>query len=122
MRTKTMMTHTLKATAIAALIGLGALTLPAPAQAGNGRAWGAGLVGFGIGAIVGSALAPREVYVAPPPDYYDDYDYAPAAYGPVYGPPPWTAEWYAYCANRYRSFNARTGTFMGYDGQPHFCQ
>ena len=24
--------------------------------------------------------------------------------------------------SRYRSFNARTGYFMGYDGQPHFCQ
>ena len=34
---------------------------------------GAGLVGFGVGAIVGSALAPQTVYVAPPPPVY----YAP---------------------------------------------
>lgn len=35
---------------------------------------------------------------------------------------PWTAKWYRYCANRYRSFNARTGYFRGYDGRRHFCR
>jgi hypothetical protein len=116
----------LKAIAAAALIGAAALTLSAPAEAGRyyrghgGSNWGAGLLGFGIGAIVGSALTPREVYVEP----YDDYEpvYGPAAYGPGYGPPPWTPEWYTYCAQRYRSFNARTGYFRGYDGLPYFCQ
>ena len=109
----------LKAIAAAALIGAAALALPAPAEAGRGynhghggSSWGAGLLGFGIGAIVGSALAPREVYVE-----------EPAYYGPAaYGPPPWTPEWYTYCAQRYRSFNARTGYFRGYDGVPYFCQ
>jgi hypothetical protein len=120
-----MTNRNLKAIAAAALIGVAALTLSAPAEAGRGyyyghghggNAWGAGLIGFGIGAIIGSALAPREVYVVPPPP-------EPAYYGPVsYGPPPWTPEWYTYCAQRYRSFNARTGYFMGYDGLPYFCQ
>jgi hypothetical protein len=110
--------RTLTAIAAAAVIGLGTLALPAPAEAGRGNAWGAGLVGFGIGAIVGSALTPREVYVAPPP-----YAYEPAYYGPAaYGPPPWSPDWYAYCSSRYRSFNPRTGYFMGYDGVPRFCQ
>ena len=112
-----MTNRTLRSIAAAALIGTAALTLPAPAEAGHGNDWGAGLLGFGIGAIVGSALAPREVYVVP------DYDYEPAYYGPAaYGPPPWTPEWYTYCAQRYRSFNARTGYFRGYDGLPYFCQ
>ena len=112
-----MTNRTLKSIAAAALIGTAALTLPAPAEAGRGNGWGAGLLGFGVGAIVGSALAPREVYVVP------DYDYEPAYYGPAaYGPPPWTPEWYTYCAQRYRSFNARTGYFRGYDGLPYFCQ
>ena len=114
-----MTNRTLKSIAAAALIGLGTLALPPPAEAGHGHGggWGAGLLGFGVGAIVGSALAPREVYVVP------DYDYEPAYYGPAaYGPPPWTPEWYTYCAQRYRSFNARTGYFRGYDGQPYFCQ
>jgi len=117
----------LKTIAAAALLGAAALTLSAPAEAGRGYyrhgyggGWGAGLLGFGIGAIVGSALTPREVYIEP----YDDYEpaYGPAAYGPGYGPPPWTPEWYTYCAQRYRSFNARTGYFTGYDGLPYFCQ
>ena len=114
-----MTNRTLKSIAAAALIGLGTLALPAPAEAGHGHGggWGAGLLGFGVGAIVGSALAPREVYVVPV------YDYEPAYYGPAaYGPPPWTPEWYTYCAQRYRSFNARTGYFRGYDGLPYFCQ
>jgi hypothetical protein len=34
---------------------------------------------------------------------------------------PWSAEWRAYCAERYQSFNSRTGTYKGYDGQSHFC-
>ncbi len=65
-------------TMMASTIGIAALTLAAPANAGD--ALGAGLLGLGIGAIVGSALTPSEVYVVPPPPYY---------YGPVvYGPPP----------------------------------
>jgi hypothetical protein len=62
-------------------IGLAALALSAPANAG-GSDVGAGLLGFGIGAVVGSALAPQQVYVAPPPPAY----YAPPP--PVYVAPP----------------------------------
>ena len=54
---------------VAAAIGV-ALSPIGSAHAGNGSAVGAGLVGFGVGAIVGSALAPQAVYVAPPPVYY----------------------------------------------------
>jgi hypothetical protein len=110
-----MVNGTVKAVAAASLIGAMALGVAAPAEAGHGDAWGAGLVGLGVGAIIGSALAPREVYVVPPPP-------PPAYYGPVaYGPPAWTPEWYDYCAARYRSFNPNTGYFVGYDGYPHFC-
>lgn len=108
----------LKPLAAAAMIGLIALTFASPAEAGRyrgggGSALGAGLLGFGIGAIVGSALTPREVYVAPPP---------PAYYPASYGPPPWSPEWYEYCTYRYRSFNPNTGYFMGYDGIARFCR
>jgi len=34
---------------------------------------------------------------------------------------PWTPGWREWCQNRYRSFNASTGTFRGYDGLDHFC-
>jgi hypothetical protein len=74
----------------AAVIGTAALLLTSPAQAG-GSAVGAGLVGFGVGALLGSALAPREVYVAPPPPvvYYAPPP-PPVYYGAVvYGPTPY---------------------------------
>ncbi|MGO8841453.1 MAG: BA14K family protein [Methyloceanibacter sp.] len=130
------MTRTnLRALTVAALIGLGALSLSATAQAGywGGHGywgggpgyWGAGLVGLGVGAAIGSALA-APVYVGPPyagPPPPPAVAYNPAGYGPgAYGPPAWTPEWYTYCAQRYRSFNSHTGYFTGHDGQPYFCQ
>lgn len=115
-----MINRNLKAIAAAALIGASTFMLPGTAEAGHGDAVGAGLLGLGIGAIIGSALTPQTVYVTPPPPpppyYYAPY--APAAYGP----PPWTPAWYSYCASRYRSFNPNTGYFIGYDGIPRFCQ
>jgi len=62
-----------------AAIGIAALSPTAPAHAGD--AVGAGIIGFGVGALLGSLLTPSEVYVVPgPPPYY---------YGPVvYDPPP----------------------------------
>ncbi|MDH6266952.1 hypothetical protein M2360_002349 [Rhizobium sp. SG_E_25_P2] len=77
--------------------------------------------------------APRRVYVEP--DMADE-DYAAPGQDDDYYPArparrqinastgalePWTARWRAYCADRYQSFNARTGTYKGYDGQDHFC-
>jgi len=111
------------------MVGLIALSLSAPAEAGDGWGpgwghwhggwggrgyWGAGLIGLGVGAAIGTALAAP---AGPPPP--------PGVYAPVagaYGPPAWTPEWYTYCAQRYRSFNSHTGYFTGYDGQPYFCQ
>jgi hypothetical protein len=106
----------LKAIAAAALVGALALAAPAPAEAGHGNAVGAGLLGFGIGAVVGSALTPSTVYVAPPPP--------PAYYGPAaYGPPPWSPAWYRYCRNLHGPyFNASTGYFQGGDGGWYFCR
>ena len=34
---------------------------------------------------------------------------------------PWSPEWFRYCGDRYRSFDPDTGTFIGYDGEAHFC-
>jgi hypothetical protein len=47
------------------------------------------------------------------------YDPAPVYYS---RPAPWTPEWYDYCGDRYQSFNARTGYFLGFDGNYHFCR
>ncbi|MDM9621755.1 hypothetical protein A6U87_13125 [Rhizobium sp. AC44/96] len=90
-----------------------------------------GAVGLATGLIVGSAIAaprydePR--YIDPPYAYDDAPVYAappPRYYRPV---PvraelePWTPQWERYCSYRYRSFDPRSGTFIGNDGMSHFC-
>ena len=37
-------------------------------------------------------------------------------------PQPWTAQWYAYCAEKYRSFDRRTGSFVTYAGRRRLCR
>src|SRR5262245_33773867 len=68
------------------------LSFTVPALAGGGSAIGFGIAGFGIGALLGSALAPTAVYVGPSGYYYDPYYdryYYDPYYGPEdYGPPP----------------------------------
>lgn len=93
----------------------------------------AGALGLIAGAVIaGSANRSQPVY----DDYYEqpqprrvyrqDY-YQPAPQRRVvyssggYGMEPWTPEWYQYCSDRYRSFNPRSGTFVGYDGVARFC-
>src|SRR4051794_21752043 len=65
-------------------LGIAVLSFTPPAKAGDSL--GAAIAGFGIGAILGSFIAPAEVYFVPPPPpyyYYDsDYYYGPAGYGP----------------------------------------
>ncbi|MFP5076693.1 BA14K family protein [Rhizobium sp. YIM 134829] len=96
---------------------------------GDGLALGA--IGLATGVVLGSALAspppPRygeRVYIDPPVDYYEPAPvYRPR---PVvvqsYGLRPWTPAWYDYCERRYRSFDPRSGTFVGYDGREYFCR
>jgi hypothetical protein len=67
---------------------------------GNGNALAAGALGLATGAIIGGALAQQQAqptYVAP-------------SNGSV-----------AYCAQRYRSYDPASGTYLGYDGQRHPC-
>jgi len=81
----------------------------------RGDAVAAGIIGLGIGAIIGSTLSQPSSPPPPPRTYYP----APQ---PVYSAlEPWSPSWYRYCEERYRSFNPRTGTFRGFDGQDHFC-
>lgn len=84
-----------------------------------------GALGLATGLIIGGAIAgsqPRYVE----PDVYVEPDYYPeqrAYRRPVVVPTyePWTQSWYRYCSERYRSFDPRTGTYVGYDGLEHFC-
>ena len=81
---------------VTASIGIGAILLTAPAHAGSSDV-GAGLLGFGVGAILGSALTPQTVYVAPPPPpvYYVPPP-PPVYYGAVVYGPPYRYGYYKY--------------------------
>jgi hypothetical protein len=97
----------------------------------RGGGWGWGLGGFAAGAIIGSAIAAPYYYGG----YYPYGAYYPAY--PAYGyPPPPPPGYYGgpaaapvgpagadagYCAQRYKSYDPGTGTFLGYDGQRHPC-
>jgi hypothetical protein len=103
-----MMRTSLKTMVAVAAIGSAALSLATPANAGSGDALGFGLLGLGIGAILGSALTPTEVYVVSPP---------------AYGPPAWTPAWYRYCRALHGPyFNPRSGYFAAADGGYYFCR
>lgn len=102
-----------------------------PRHRGHGDAVAAGVIGLAAGAIIAGALAqpqrptyyapppPRVIYEQPAPVYYPQ---APArvTYQSA-GFEPWSRSWYNYCSQRYRSFNAQTGTYRGFDGADHFC-
>lgn len=105
----------------------------------------AAAAGLAAGAVIGGALSqpryypyspPSSVYIAPPrPQPYDPSVPVPNTpiYAGSYPPPPvvapapvapvqGSADWNAYCASKYRSFNPATGMYKGYDGQFHYCR
>ncbi len=61
---------------------------------------------------------PHRVYYAQQPQYVDGPDVVYAERG---GAEPWSRAWFRYCEGRYRTFDARNGTFVGNDGAAHFC-
>ena len=111
------MEHAMKKTtlaiAAAAAVAMGTISAPTTADAYcYGCGVGAGVAGGLIaGAIIGGAIANSQ------PRYYG----GPAYYGgPVYnGPPPGDAV--AYCMQRFRSYDPRSGTYLGNDGFRHPC-
>ncbi len=82
----------------------------------------AGVLGLAAGALaVGLTARSEPVYYDPP--YREPVRAYPRRVYDEYagGFEPWSAEWYDYCSDRYRSFDPRSGTFVGYDGQERFC-
>jgi BA14K-like protein len=94
-------------------------------RGGWGWGWGAPAAGgFVAGALVGSALA-APYYYAPGPyyPYYPSPYYPPAPagyYARGSGPPP-AGDAVAYCEQRFRSYNPKTGLYIGTDGHLHPC-
>lgn len=79
----------------------------------NNGAWvAAAALGLAAGAALGAAAAGNSA----PPTVQSG---APVTRN---GIPPWTPAWYQYCSNKYKSFNAQTGLYLGYDGKYHYCQ
>lgn len=98
---------------------------------GFGGGWGYGAAGLATGLIIGSAIAQPGYYgpgyygsgygygYAPPPRYY--YGAPRRYYVNDAGLRPWSPAWSRYCSGRYRTFDGRSGTFVGNDGARHFC-
>jgi hypothetical protein len=94
-----------------------------------GRCWGCGFGGgFVAGAIIGGALA-APYYYGPGPyyggPYYGPGPYYPAPAAPAYygGPAPAGpgGDAVAYCMHRFKSYDPRTGTYLGLDNARHPC-
>jgi hypothetical protein len=80
---------------------------------GGGAAVGLGIAGALIGgAIIGATQQP-----------YGYYGYGPGYYGPAYVvPAPYVGgDAVSYCAQRFRSYDPYSGTYVGYDGFRHPC-
>jgi hypothetical protein len=82
------------------------------------RGWYPGAVA--AGAVVGGALAANAYYGDP---YYDDTYYDNGYYddGTAVAVVPAEGGDASYCAQRYRSYDPASGTYLGYDGLRHPC-
>jgi hypothetical protein len=87
------------------------------------RGGGAVVPGLIAGAVIGGALASGGYYGGPGyyasgPGYYDDqYDDGPVAVAPQVG----GDDSVGYCMQTYRSYDPRSGTYLGNDGYRHPC-
>lgn len=88
----------------------------------HGGGGGAFLPGLAAGAIIGGAIASQGYgpgYYGPGPAYYDNgYDDGGAV---AVAPAPGGDDDVAYCMQTYRSYDPRSGTYMGNDGYRHPC-
>lgn len=131
------------------LIGTAALALASTlvtagsASAQRWHRWGWGPAAVAAGVVGGAVAAATSPFWAPGYGYYDgyypgytygpgyayadtyaydrDYSYAPAPsyqYGQSYAI---GGRDEAYCAQRYRSYDPASGTYLGYDGVRHAC-
>ena len=113
------------ATALALLATVALTVTPASAQRwhrhsgwhGGGWHGGAALGGFAAGALIGGALAARPYYAPYPAYTYQEPVYEEPAYTEGAG----SGDDDAYCAQRFRSYDPASGTYLGYDGLRHHC-
>ena len=79
----------------------------------GGNNTGAVIGGLVAGALIGGAIASsqRGYYR---PGYAPGYGYAPRYAGPP-------GDVVGYCMSRFKSYDPRSGTYLGYDGYRHPC-
>ena len=102
----------------------------------NNDAVAAGVLGLAIGALAAGALVSnRDVVVDrnplrhPRPRPIRDWEFDAEPGVEYYGVQSnygrefdrWSKRWYRYCEQHYRTFDPRSGTFLGRDGREHFC-
>jgi hypothetical protein len=96
----------------------------------QGRRHGGFGRGFGVGVAAGALIGSPPYYYGGAYPYrayddgygYDNYAYAVGGYEAYGAAPAYVGEGDdAYCAQRYRSYDPRSGTFLGYDGARHPC-
>jgi hypothetical protein len=84
----------------------------------RGYGWGIGLGVLGLGVAAGAYPYYGGGYG---PYYPGPYYPAPAYYGgPGYAGPP-NGDAVGYCMQQFRSYDPRSGTYLGYDGYRHPC-
>jgi BA14K-like protein len=84
----------------------------------RGYGWGIGLGVLGLGVAAGAYPYYGGGYG---PYYPGPYYPAPAYYGgPGYAGPP-SGDAVGYCMQQFRSYDPRSGTYVGYDGYRHPC-
>ena len=71
----------------------------------------AAIFGLAAGAILGGAVTQGMTGSV-----------ATSAVPPAGGYAPGTQGYLRYCSNKYRSFDPASGTYLGYDGNRHYCQ
>jgi hypothetical protein len=104
---------------------------PGPRFSGGGYHRGGGNYGPGIaagvaGAVIGGAIASQGYYGGPgyyaPAPAYDDQYYDDGSGAVAVAPAPDGGDdSTAYCMQTYRSYDPRSGTYMGNDGYRHPC-
>jgi hypothetical protein len=84
-----------------------------------------GIVGLTTGLFVGNVIVDEPRYdrrmPPPPPRYYGHREPRYFDDGPRFAR-TWSPGWYRWCSQVHRSFNPRTGMFIGRDGRRHFCE
>jgi hypothetical protein len=80
----------------------------------DGSSFWAPVIGGLAGYVIGQGL--RNQAAPPPPDDEKEVETQAIVLE------PWTAQWYEYCATKFNTFDAKTGTYTDTAGQKKFCQ